>query len=201
MVPTGVSSLSLLGQAQCPRPSYIRVTDCLGKLLGRLRGRLYKHLLISMLTVSHMEVSCDSATVKGLSIRPPDADQCAPPDLHPGNIVFANTRTSYRSDKDVLKSLGKPQMSDVMHSFGVPVTTQVPKYLVLPTSPPFVARALESCQVKLIDFGEAFPVGQLSQIRCPLVFRAPEVVLTSQWDLQVDLWSLGCTVKRLLLTV
>lgn len=54
-----------------------------------------------------------------------------------------------------------------------------------------MARDFESCQVKLVDFGEAFLVGQQRQIRCPLVFRAPETVLTSQWDLQADIWSLG----------
>ena len=55
--------------------------------------------------------------------------------------------------------------------------------------------------MKLIDFGEAFLVGQQRQIRCPLVFQAPEAVLTSQWDLQADIWSLGCTVSRLLLII
>ncbi|KAL2044425.1 hypothetical protein N7G274_003130 [Stereocaulon virgatum] len=117
-------------------------------------------------------------------------------DLHPGNIIFANT-TSYQSDTDLLKSLGEPQMSDVIPSSGHSLTAQVPKYLVLPTSPPFVARDFESCQVKLVDFGEAFSVGQQRQIRCPLVFRAPEAFLTSQWDLQVDIWSLGCTIFEL----
>ncbi|KAL2038391.1 hypothetical protein N7G274_008730 [Stereocaulon virgatum] len=118
-------------------------------------------------------------------------------DLHPGNIVFANTTTSYQSDTDLLKSLDEPQMSDVIPSSGHSLTAQVPKYLVLPTSPPFVARDFESCQVKLVDFGEAFSVGQQRQIRCPLVFRAPEAVLTSQWDLQVDIWSLGYTIFEL----
>ena len=85
-------------------------------------------------------------------------------------------------------------MSDFMPSYGLSLTAQVPKYLVLPTSLPFKARDSESCQVKLIDFGEAFLVGQQRQIHCPLVFWAPKVVLTSRWDLQVDIWSLGCTV-------
>lgn len=81
-----------------------------------------------------------------------------------------------------------------MASSGYSLTAQIPKYLVLPTSSPSMARDFESCQVKLVDFGEAFLVGQQRQIRCPLVFRAPEAVLTSQWDLQADIWSLGCTV-------
>ena len=65
MVPTRASSSSPLGQVLCPRPSYIQVVDCLASWLGSLRGRLYKHLLISMPTVSHTVVSCDSATDEG----------------------------------------------------------------------------------------------------------------------------------------
>lgn len=137
--------------------------------------------------------------MKGLFARPLDTDQCTPLDLHPGNIVFANMTTLYQFDTDLLKSLGKPEMSDVIPSFGYSLTAQVPKYLVLPTSPRSVAREFESCQVKLIDFGGAFLVGQQRQIRSPLVFRAPEAVLTSRWDLRVDIWSLGCTVSHLLL--
>ncbi len=60
----------------------------------------------------------------------------------------------------------------------------------------------DTCHVKLVDFGEAFLPGQRQrQIRCPLVFRAPEAVLASQWDLQSDMWSLACTVLGLLLIV
>ena len=128
-------------------------------------------------------------------------DERAPLDLHPGNIVFANATTSCRSDTDLLRSLGEPEISDVIAPTGSFVTVQVPKYLVLPASCPSAVQASESCQVKLVDFGEAFSVGKQRQIRCPLVFRAPEVVLTSQWDLQSDIWSLGCTVLYLLLII
>ena len=61
-----------------------------------------------------------------------------------------------------------------------------------------MARDSKSYQVKLVDFGEAFLLGQQRQIYCPLVFRAPEAVLTSHWDMRADIWSLGCTVSRLL---
>ena len=121
-----------------------------------------------------------------------------PSDLHPGNIVFANTM-SHHSDTDFLKSLGEPRTSDVVASSGCSLTAQVPKNLVLPASCPTAAQDSESCQVKLVDFGKAFLAGEQRPIRCPLVFRAPEVVLTSQCDLQMDIWSLGCTVLHLLL--
>lgn len=107
----------------------------------------------------------------------------------------------YQSDTDLLGSSGAPETSDVIASYGISLTAQVPKYLVRPRPSPSVVRDFESFQVKLIDFGEAFVVGQPHQIHCPLVYRAPEVVLTSQSDLQADIWSLGCTVLRLLLII
>ncbi len=106
---------------------------------------------------------------------------------------------SCQSNTDLLRSLGEPKIGDVISSSGRFLTTQVTKYLVLSASCPSAAQDSESCQVKLVDFGEAFMIRQQRQIRCPLVFRAPEVVLTSQWDLQIDIWSLGCTVLYLLL--
>ncbi len=123
-----------------------------------------------------------------------DANQCAPLDLHPGNIVFANTTTPRQSDTDLMMCLGKPKTGDVQASHGCPLTPQIPKYLVSPTSLPFLVRDTGSCLVKIIDFGEAFLPGQQHRIHCPLVFRAPEAVLTTQSDLQADIWSLSCTV-------
>jgi serine/threonine protein kinase len=32
-------------------------------------------------------------------------------------------------------------------------------------------------------------------MRCPLPFRAPEAVITGSWDIEADIWSLGCTVR------
>lgn len=52
--------------------------------------------------------------------------------------------------------------------------------------------------MKRVDFGEVYLLGQQRQIRCPLVFRAPEAVLTSHWALRVDIASLGCTIFELI---
>ncbi|KAL8838478.1 MAG: hypothetical protein Q9176_005030 [Flavoplaca citrina] len=56
-------------------------------------------------------------------------------DLHPGNIVFADT-TSHQSDAGLPRSIGEPKTSDVIASSGYSLTAQVPKYLVLPASCP-----------------------------------------------------------------
>lgn len=127
--------------------------------------------------------------------RPMDANKSVPLDLHPGNIVLANTMTPHRCDTDVSRSVGTPTTSDVIATPGHPLTPQVPKYLVVSTSFPSLAQDPKNCHMKIVDFGEAFLPGQRRQVRCPLIFRAPEAVLTSEWDLQADIWSLGCTVS------
>lgn len=115
-------------------------------------------------------------------------------DLHPGNIIFADMTTVPQSDTDLMTSIGKPETGDVMVTWGYSLTPQVPKYLVSPTSVPSPALDARSCLVKIVDFGEAFMGGQERRTRGPLVFRAPEAILTTQRDLQADIWSLGCTV-------
>ena len=124
-----------------------------------------------------------------------DANQCTPVDLHPGNVVFANTTLRDLSDTDLIMSLEKPRIEDVMATHGFSLTPQVPRYLVCPTSLPSPARDAGIALVKIVDFGEAFLHGQQSNIHCPLVFRAPEAIFTSRQDFRADIWSLGCIVR------
>jgi serine/threonine protein kinase len=98
-------------------------------------------------------------------------------------------------------SLAKPKTGDVLGTYGYSLTSQRPKYLVLPTSLPSRPRESESCQVKIVDFGEAFLHGHQRGIRCPLSFRSPEAVLTSKCDFRADIWSLGCIVYRLFYSI
>ena len=52
---------------------------------------------------------------------------------------------------------------------------------------------------RLIDFEQAFLHTDQSPttIRTPLIFRAPETLLDSKWDLRMDIWSLACTIFEL----
>ena len=68
--------------------------------------------------------------------------------------------TPHQSEKDLVKSLGKPNISDVKATSGYALTPQIPKYLVLPASFPSSVQKSESCHVKIIDFGQAFLHGQ-----------------------------------------
>ena len=52
---------------------------------------------------------------------------------------------------------------------------------------------------RLIDFEQAFlhTVQSLAKVRTPLVFRAPETLLDSKWDLRIDIRSLACMFSEL----
>lgn len=51
----------------------------------------------------------------------------------------------------------------------------------------------------LIDFEQSFLRTDqlLAKVRTPLIFRAPETLLDSTWDLRIDIWSLACTIFEL----
>jgi serine/threonine protein kinase len=114
-------------------------------------------------------------------------------DLHPGNIVLVDERISKMSAEDVLRSMGSPETAEVR---GKASGRHTPQYLVLPSTLPLSRGMSNNCKVKAIDFGSAFISGDLPpRMRCPLPFRAPEAVITGSWDVEADIWSLGCTVR------
>ncbi|OAL36486.1 hypothetical protein AYO20_04102 [Fonsecaea nubica] len=50
---------------------------------------------------------------------------------------------------------------------------------------------------RLINFEQAFlqtDQPPLAKVRTPLVFRVPETLLDTTWDLRIDIGSLGCTI-------
>jgi serine/threonine protein kinase len=103
---------------------------------------------------------------------------------------------SHEDDEDLLSEMSRPETGDVHAEPGHSLTAHLPRYLVSSTSLPLPPKELGTCHVKLVDFGQAFLHGQMREIRCPLVFRAPEAILSDRWGPEVDMWSLGCTVSR-----
>ena len=81
---------------------------------------------------------------------------------------------------------------------GCQITTSLPRYIVESAGfpPPAVH---ESVHKTLIDFEQAFldTDKSLARVRTPLVFRAPETLLDSKWDMRIDIWSLACTIHEL----
>jgi serine/threonine protein kinase len=99
-----------------------------------------------------------------------------------------------KSAEDIAASMGAPVTAEVRTTH---VGNHMPRYLVLPSPLP-EPKSLDDCKVKLVDFGSSFFSEHQSStagMRCPLPFRAPEAVITRQWDKEADIWSLGCTVR------
>jgi serine/threonine protein kinase len=118
--------------------------------------------------------------------------QCSA-DLHPGKIVLVDEKVSKRSAEEVLRSMDSPVTAEIR---GNALGSHLPQYLVLLSTLPVSPGLPENCTAKIINFGSAFLSGDPSpRLRCPLPFRAPEAVITGSWDVQADMWSLGCTVR------
>jgi serine/threonine protein kinase len=106
--------------------------------------------------------------------------------------VLVDERISKMPAEDILRSMGSPETAEV---HGKVSGSHTPQYFVLPSTLPLSPGLSKNCKVKIIDFGSAFISGDLSpKMRCPLPFRAPEAVITDSWDVEADIWSLGCTV-------
>ena len=115
-------------------------------------------------------------------------------DLHPGNIVLADRTISKRPAGEIIQLMGAPVTAEVR---GTALGRYMPQYLVLPSTLPLSPELSNNCKVKIIDFGSALLSGDPSpKMRFPLPFRAPEAVITGSWDVEADIWSLGCTVRE-----
>ncbi|KJX99875.1 protein kinase [Zymoseptoria brevis] len=118
-------------------------------------------------------------------------------DLHPGNILLPCDDRFKHPDSEAVRALGLPTKGDV---HATSYTSSLPRYMVRPISLPLAIGSSNSCTFKVIDFGSSFRSGlnPSPRMRCPLPFRAPEAVLTRQWDKPADIWSLGCTIFSLI---
>jgi serine/threonine-protein kinase SRPK3 len=109
---------------------------------------------------------------------------------------------SYRdgqfSDLGSLKDLESPVQVDINGQPGYQVTKRFPRHIVEPATFPMPA-VDGQVHARLIDFEQAFlhTDQSLAKLRTPLIFRAPETLLDSKWDLRMDIWSLACTIFEL----
>ena len=99
------------------------------------------------------------------------------------------------SEELLLERLGKPETNPVNRAEGRPLAVGMPRYLVWPATIRIEDSSLEN-PTKLIDFGESFmPFDKPTTLHTPLAVRAPELLLEQDWNIRVDLWSLGCMVS------
>ncbi|EXJ92456.1 CMGC protein kinase [Capronia epimyces CBS 606.96] len=120
-------------------------------------------------------------------------------DLYPGNILISQ-REGQSSDPGSLNQLGPPVLAEIYARPGRQITKSLPRYIVEPATFPVPAMAGQAqVHASLIDFEQAFlrTDQSLAKVRTPLIFRAPETLLDSTWDLRIDIWSLACTIFEL----
>ncbi|KIW79310.1 hypothetical protein Z517_05922 [Fonsecaea pedrosoi CBS 271.37] len=121
-----------------------------------------------------------------------------------GDLYTSNTLVSHGegqfSNPASLKHLNPPVQADITALPGHQLTKSVPRHIVEPAAT-FPLPSIDGpIHTRFIDFEQAFlhtDQQPLAKVRTPLVFRAPETLLDTTWDLRIDIWSLGCTIFEL----
>jgi serine/threonine-protein kinase SRPK3 len=121
------------------------------------------------------------------------------PDLHLKNILFHSPSiASWSSEEEAYKYLNRPRRKTVTLNSPAepaPSTPHVPAYIVITPNP---TPLLELClsdpsktHVKLCDFSESFVYHSANnlQLRTPLVYAAPEILLKDIPSPASDVWA------------
>ncbi|KAL2438433.1 hypothetical protein ABEF95_010456 [Exophiala dermatitidis] len=118
-------------------------------------------------------------------------------DLYTGNILVSQREAQF-SDPGLLRHLGPPVLANIHARPGCQITKSFPRHIVEPATLP-IPDLTGQVHATLIDFEQAFlrTDQSLARVRTPLIFRAPETLLDSTWDLRMDIWSLACTIFEL----
>ena len=99
-----------------------------------------------------------------------------------------------------METLGEPEIATVVISKSVPSTTtlpHVPKHLIYPIDYDTIDPSLISTEAYITDFGQSFDVTSHplpTDLGIPIDYRAPEIALNQPAGVEMDLWSLGCTL-------
>ena len=122
-------------------------------------------------------------------------------DIHVRNLAFVLPFINDMSEEAFISMMGKPEIRPVQRVDGQSFSEPgVPDYIVQSAS--YQKPILMSLDtVKIIDFGQSFlPTCVPQTLRTPLPVRPPEVIFNSETlDYHVDLWGMGCMVRKPLL--
>ncbi|KAL8779176.1 MAG: hypothetical protein Q9213_007062 [Squamulea squamosa] len=119
-------------------------------------------------------------------------------DLRPSKLLFKPSRVNYLNDSGILKVLDHPETGKIGAKYGYTDLWRAPKYLVASTSMLSPVGNCGGYTTKLIGYDSACLIGQKRENRSPLMYRAPEAVMTPFWGMQADIWSLACTMMELI---
>ncbi|KAL8914574.1 MAG: hypothetical protein Q9172_007050 [Xanthocarpia lactea] len=116
--------------------------------------------------------------------------------IHTGNVLFRVPEIEHSSSQRFIEEFGTPLRGEVSRKDGAPLEKGLPEYLV----EPFEYRAKHSKfldDVKLVDFSESFFISTPPKlINTPTSLHPPELVFQHVLTEAVDIWNLGCTVRR-----
>lgn len=127
-------------------------------------------------------------------------------DIHPGNILLRLPQSLLHLPPDQFYEAydDQQELLDIERNDKRPLTANVPRYAVPKVNLGTAAEdlSLSEARIALADFGESFEhnvEGRL-EVRTPLMFRAPEHVLSLPVPVTFapDNWSLACVIFTLL---
>lgn len=122
-------------------------------------------------------------------------------DLTPANVVFELPDTSSMDDEQVCALLG-PVKHERLRLRNGSRSNRAPKYMVQrPTFPSLVNTSNQLNTVRIVDFGEAFPVDQpRNTLGVPVGqgYFPPELCFGYQASAASDIWELACLIFQTL---
>lgn len=117
-------------------------------------------------------------------------------DIHMGNILLRVASLPQVADRDLATLLGEPEIGPIRDEHPSHLNASHPNYLVPPADVQISSQSLESPEICIADFGEAFEGAcKTGKSNTPLSLRAPETFFEDDWDFRIDLWGAGCTVS------
>lgn len=116
-------------------------------------------------------------------------------DISSANICFTASKLMDLRDDEIFPIIGHPEPVALVRKDASQPGLSLPSQLVQKAGwDDWIDEDEED--IRLIDWGEAFPVGKSPSHLCqPSDLKAPETILDDHFDHRVDLWRAGCVVS------
>ncbi|PWY88291.1 protein kinase [Aspergillus heteromorphus CBS 117.55] len=120
-------------------------------------------------------------------------------DLHPSNILFTSSNLDGLTLEELYQRMGEPRKVPVERLDKQPNGPQAPNYAFMPAMIFTSAEDVVDARVVIADFGEAFvKTEERKKLNTPILLQPPEAFFNEQVDEAVDVWTLGCTLYKVL---